>query len=218
MNEEKFIQIKNKLLKENITANAFRIFCILLAHSKNGICYPSIRKMAEEYSMSKTTVSNSIKELEEHEIILKENRTVGSGKKTSNCYYLNESFIVTKKEIIEDIKKIIDYLNEKLNSDYKSTKKTTQEKINERLAEGYILNDFIVVIDKKIEEWKGTEFEKYLCPDVLFGNKFETYLNQKIKGKDKASVPDWHKKEISMTEATPEEIAEMDKLLEEYRK
>ena len=33
---------------------------------------------------------------------------------------------------------------------------------------------------KKADEWLGTEQEKYLRPDTLFGTKFESYLNQQI--------------------------------------
>lgn len=77
------------------------------------------------------------------------------------------------------IKDIINYLNLKTNSKYKYTTKTTQQKINARLNEGYILDDFIAVIDKKYAEWIGTEFERYMNPDTLFGTKFEKYLNQK---------------------------------------
>ena len=49
------------------------------------------------------------------------------------------------------------------------------------MNEGYKLNDFIVVIDKKYDEWKETEFEKFLRPETLFGIKFESYLNQSAK-------------------------------------
>lgn len=77
------------------------------------------------------------------------------------------------------IKEIINYLNLKTNSSYKYTTKATQQKINARLNEGYILDDFIDVIDKKYNEWIGTEFERYMNPDTLFGTKFEKYLNQK---------------------------------------
>ena len=81
------------------------------------------------------------------------------------------------------IKKIIDYLNIKTNSKFKYNTKTTQQKINARLNEGYKLDDFIAVIDKKYDEWVGTEFEVYLCPETLFGTKFEKYLNQKTSKK-----------------------------------
>lgn len=85
------------------------------------------------------------------------------------------------------IKKIIDYLNIKTNSKFKYNTKTTQQKINARLNEGYKLDDFIAVIDKKYDEWVGTEFEMYLCPETLFGTKFEKYLNQKASNKKSKS-------------------------------
>ena len=40
--------------------------------------------------------------------------------------------------------------------------------------------DFKKVIDIKVREWaKNPEMEGYLRPHTLFGNKFESYLNQK---------------------------------------
>lgn len=97
---------------------------------------------------------------------------------------------------------IINYLNNKLNTKYKSNTKSTKEKINARLNEGYVLDDFIAVIDKKTNEWLGTEMEKYLRPETLFGNKFESYLNQKETKKEKNTtpVPEWISKEIKKDE------------------
>lgn len=81
---------------------------------------------------------------------------------------------------LEIIKSIIDYLNERVGSKFKYNTKSTQQKINARLNEGFNLDDFIVVIDKKTEEWiNNPDFNKYLCPETLFGTKFEKYLNQK---------------------------------------
>lgn len=80
---------------------------------------------------------------------------------------------------IENIKEIINYLNNKLNSNYKYSTRTTKDKIKARLNEGFKLDDFIAVIDKKTEEWLNTDMEKYLRPETLFGTKFESYLNQK---------------------------------------
>ena len=54
-----------------------------------------------------------------------------------------------------------------------------------RLKEGYTIDDFKTVIDKKVSGWLGTEFEQYLTPQTLFGSKFEKYLNQKIITKSK---------------------------------
>ena len=78
-------------------------------------------------------------------------------------------------------KEIIDYLNLRTGSDYKHTTKSTQSKINARLNEGFTLDDFKVVIDKKCVEWQDTDMAKFLRPETLFGTKFESYLNQKAK-------------------------------------
>ena len=78
---------------------------------------------------------------------------------------------------------VIDYLNEKTErtgkEKYSSTSTKTQKLIKARLREKYELEDFKTVIDKKCKEWLGTDMEKYLRPETLFGNKFESYLKQK---------------------------------------
>ena len=73
---------------------------------------------------------------------------------------------------------IIDYLNEKLGSHYKASTGKTKTQIHARFKEGFTLEDFKIVIDKKIAEWYGTNMEQYLRPVTLFGTKFESYLNQ----------------------------------------
>lgn len=78
-----------------------------------------------------------------------------------------------------EIAKIIEYLNSKASTHYRTSNKSTQDKIIARLNEGYSLDDFIVVINNKCADWLGTEMEKYLRPETLFGNKFEGYLNEK---------------------------------------
>lgn len=75
---------------------------------------------------------------------------------------------------------VIDRLNEKAGTNYRASSKATQGHINARLAEGYTVDDFFKVIDKKVTEWKGGEMEKYLRPETLFGNKFENYLNAPV--------------------------------------
>lgn len=74
---------------------------------------------------------------------------------------------------------IVEYLNEKAGTKYKSSTKKTQSCIRSRLKEGFTVDDFKTVIDKKCTEWIGTEFEPYLRPETLFGPKFESYLNAK---------------------------------------
>lgn len=85
---------------------------------------------------------------------------------------------------------IVAYLNEKAGTAYRATTKNTQSLMSARLAEGYTLEDFKTVIDKKCAEWLNTDMEKFLRPETLFNRtKFENYLNAKSGGK-KASVPD----------------------------
>lgn len=94
-----------------------------------------------------------------------------------------------RKEIYS---RVIDYLNEKAGTSYKATTKATQEKINARLNEGFSLDDFIVVINNKCDAWlKDSKMCKYLRPETLFGNKFESYLNEITKDKTNEDIPDW---------------------------
>ena len=86
---------------------------------------------------------------------------------------------------------IINYLNEITGSRYKHNTDKTKKVIHARLAEGFSIDDFKKVIDKKSQDWKGTEWEKYLRPETLFGTKFEGYLNQKITSRKASGGTDW---------------------------
>lgn len=77
-------------------------------------------------------------------------------------------------------KKIIEYLNLKAGTSYRHTSKKTQELIQARLNENFTVENFYIVIDKKINEWNETEMQKFIRPETLFSNKFEGYLNQVI--------------------------------------
>jgi len=88
-----------------------------------------------------------------------------------------------EKESIEDNKyyvEITNFLNDRLGTKYKSSSEKTKSLIDARIKQGFTVDDFKIVIDKKSNEWIGTEQEKFLRPETLFGNKFEGYLNQKI--------------------------------------
>ena len=73
---------------------------------------------------------------------------------------------------------VVDYLNQAAGTAFRKTSKDTKKHIRARFNDGYTLDDFKTVIDHKVTEWKGTEFEKFLRPSTLFGSKFEGYLNQ----------------------------------------
>lgn len=75
---------------------------------------------------------------------------------------------------------VIDYLNLKCNTKYKTSSNKTKSLIDARVNESFTFEDFKKVIDIKAAEWLKTDMEKYLRPETLFGTKFESYLNQKI--------------------------------------
>lgn len=76
------------------------------------------------------------------------------------------------------ITEIIDHLNEKTGSHYQPNAKEHVRLILKLLSRNYTKQDFLTVIDKKYEEWNGTEYAKFLRPSTLFGKRFDEYLNQ----------------------------------------
>lgn len=102
-----------------------------------------------------------------------------------------------EKELKEVIpyKDIVEYLNFHAGTNYKHTTRTTKEHINARWREGFTLEQFKTVIDKKCAEWKDDpKMSQYLRPQTLFNSeKFESYLNQTIVlkgGQAHASKPE----------------------------
>ena len=85
------------------------------------------------------------------------------------------------------IEEIINYLNEKAGTKYKSTSKDTIKHINARLKEGYTVQDFKYVIDVKVAEWQGTKMEMYIRPSTLFNSKMDNYVNQPMPHKQHPS-------------------------------
>ena len=74
---------------------------------------------------------------------------------------------------------IISCLNEKTKKHYKANTPKTVRLIRARLKEGFTVEDFKAVIEKKCDDWLGNEkMERYLRPETLFGTKFEGYLNE----------------------------------------
>ncbi len=107
--------------------------------------------------------------------------------KNKNVKNINNIYIYTA---------VIDHLNETTGRDFKSTTTATKSKIDARLNEGFVLDDFIAVIDKKAAQWRDDpKMSKYLRPETLFGNKFEGYLNETEVSPRTSSqdVPDWEK-------------------------
>lgn len=85
-------------------------------------------------------------------------------------------------------KNIVELLNAEAGTSYRYSTAKTRSLINSRLAEGFTVEDFETVIKKKVQEWKGTDMERYLRPETLFGTKFESYLNQSISNRPQAKT------------------------------
>ena len=104
----------------------------------------------------------------------------------------NTIYNYNNTNILNIYSSVINYLNEKTERTgkdrYSPTSTKTKTLIKARLKEKYELEDFKIVIDKKCKEWLGTDMEKYLRPETLFGNKFESYLKQKTGGNKNANT------------------------------
>lgn len=83
------------------------------------------------------------------------------------------------------IKNVIEYLNEQANKNFSPDSQATKEHLNARIKEGRKYEDFIHIIDIKVNQWKGDpKMDGYLRPQTLFApKKFESYLNEKIQPK-----------------------------------
>lgn len=136
-----------------------------------------------------------IEETEENRMVFEKTEENPKNPINHNHIHISPSNTTNQDQLsnnrLNDIKQIVDHLNLKTKSKFKYSSKTTQTKIIARLNEGYTLDDFIVVIDKKTDEWlEDIEFSKYLCPETLFGTKFEKYLNQKVIKKNQSQKKD----------------------------
>ena len=88
---------------------------------------------------------------------------------------------VLSKETTRIAQQVLEYLNSKANSTFSLQTGSNIQLIAARIDEGYSISEFKNVIDKKVVDWKGTDWEKYLRPMTLFSKtKFENYLNATI--------------------------------------
>ena len=56
-----------------------------------------------------------------------------------------------------------------------------QNLIKARMSEGFTVENFITVNEKKVKQWlHDPEMSKYLRPETLYGNKFDGYLNEVV--------------------------------------
>lgn len=77
---------------------------------------------------------------------------------------------------------VIDHLNQMTGKKFRKNSKEIRKHILRKMDEGYTLDDFKNVINKKTAAWKGTKMEQFLRPSTLFGDHFEEYLNEREVG------------------------------------
>lgn len=77
---------------------------------------------------------------------------------------------------------VVNHLNQRAGTHYKSATANTRKLIKARLKEGFTVDEIKLVIDKKCADWlNNPTMVEYLRPETLFGNKFESYLNAKSR-------------------------------------
>lgn len=93
---------------------------------------------------------------------------------------LNEPQTPPQQNGPDPVEEVVDHLNQRAGTHYKATTASTRKLIKARLKEGFTVDEFKMVIDKKCAEWlNNRDMAQYLRPETLFGHKFESYLNAK---------------------------------------
>lgn len=94
-------------------------------------------------------------------------------------YYAGPIPKPTKKKTIsaDDLKSIIENLNQKTGKSFKSTSTATKRLIQARINEGFTVDDCHRVIENQCKKWlTDPRMVDYLRPATLFSAKFESYL------------------------------------------
>mgnify|MGYP003571254960 CR=1 FL=1 len=108
---------------------------------------------------------------------IKQNKAEQSKTKQNNAPIPNP--IPIPKEINTNVEEIVSYLNEKTGKRFQC-KGETVKYINGRINDGYTVDDFKKVIDKKTRKWKNDpKMCEFLRPSTLFApSHFDEYLNE----------------------------------------
>lgn len=203
---ENYITVQGFMLTDlKLKGNELLIYACIYGFSQteNQVFNGGLQYLADWVNSTKQSVIKCLKSLEEKGYIIKKEKYI-NGVKSCEYYTTELNTLLNKVEypikqsltggikqsltnnieldkLLDNIKEIVGYLNAKLGTRYLPTNEKTQRLITARFNENrkYTVADFKEVIDKKVKEWKGTEMEKYLRPETLFGTKFESYLNQK---------------------------------------
>ena len=122
-------------------------------------------------------VENTVLELEKVQHGAVENTVLELEKVQTNKIDINDTDNNNIKSICQEV---ITYLNQVTNKNFNKNTASHHKYIKARLKEGYELKDFKHVVNVMVATWMGTDYERYLQPQTLFGNKFDSYLNRSI--------------------------------------
>ena len=130
-----------------------------------------------------------------------------------NTNEINTNELNTKIDIVPEQKQepipyaeIITYFNEVVGTHYLLRGKEIKKFIKARWNDGFRLEDFKTVLDKKAGQWKNdAKMSKYLRFETLFSNKFESYLNEVVAPRHNLMNP-------SGSQYTDDEINKLDLL------
>ena len=201
--DDNYFQVSGWMLNRlKLKGIALNVYAIIYGFSQDGeSSFNGSRQYLCDFTgATKPTIDRALSELREMNLLIKTSKRINdvihneykanlealkgftTGKETlppdKNSLQGGSKETLPNNELLY-IKEIINYLNSATSSNYRYQSKATQRLINARLNDGFTVDDFKAVIDKKTKEWKGTEMEKYIRPETLFGTKFESYLNQK---------------------------------------
>ncbi len=112
MNGKFVIILKELVTDPRIDAYEYRILSYLISCSKDGECFPSHGDISDKTGIPVSTVKRKLDSLISKKYISKSNRTIGSGKRTSNIYTINKKYLVTREaryETNEKQEELFDY-------------------------------------------------------------------------------------------------------------
>lgn len=123
----------------------------------------NMQKTNEQQTDNKrTTTNNNVKNIK-------------NDKNNNNLYCSSDE----EQEMNQIIRTIVEILNIETEKEFSPDAKLTRKLIQDKLNAGYSLADFKCVIEKKCDAWKADPVMKsYLKPSILFGKKFDEYLNE----------------------------------------
>lgn len=140
----------------------------------------SLKKNDTETTQTTTHSSLELQGIEDFETTQKRHKNDTETTQIHTNNNINNNNNLNKYKDIVPFDEIIEYLNAKTGKQFRVSQVARQH-INARWREGFRLEHFKTVIDKKTAEWlDDPRMEQYLRPQTLFGTKFESYLNQKV--------------------------------------